>query len=62
MKVQQLAPGMITQTQSTCDKCMGEGQIIPEGKKCKVCKGKKITAEKKVLEVHVDRGVPNGHK
>lgn len=62
MKVVQLGPGMISQSAAVCDKCGGEGMIIPEGKRCKTCKGKKVCAERKVLEVHVDRGVTDKHK
>lgn len=53
---------MITQTQSTCKKCSGKGKDMPESKKCKLCTGSGITKERKVLECHVDKGTPNGHK
>lgn len=53
---------MITQTTQHCDRCGGEGIVIPEGKKCKKCKTQKIVREKETLEVQLDQGVPNGHK
>jgi len=61
-RVVQLGPGMITQTTNHCDKCAGEGILIPEGKKCKTCKTQKINREKEVIEVNLNKGVPNNHK
>lgn len=45
----QMGPGMYQQVQKTCDKCSGEGEIIGEGGKCKVCKGKKIMEKEKMI-------------
>lgn len=61
-KMQQLGPGMFTQSTAPCRKCMGEGTIIPDGKKCKKCKGEKILKIKDTLEVNIDRGAMNGSK
>mmetsp|Transcript_25048 Transcript_25048/g.20996 ORF Transcript_25048/g.20996 Transcript_25048/m.20996 type:complete len:81 (+) Transcript_25048:519-761(+) len=61
-RIVQLGPGMITQTTNHCDKCSGEGTIIPEGKKCKPCKTQKIVKEKDVIEINLDKGAPNGKK
>jgi len=52
---------MITQTQSACHECRGEGQIMSEKDKCKVCKGIKIADETKELEVALEPGVPEDH-
>lgn len=51
---------MVQQSQSTCQDCNGSGQQIKE--KCKGCLGKKTVQEKKVLEVHIDRGMKHGQK
>jgi len=61
-RIVQLGPGMITQTTNHCDKCSGEGTIIPEGKRCKTCKTQKIVKEKDVIEINLDKGAPNGKK
>jgi DnaJ-class molecular chaperone len=61
-KIVQLGPGMMSQSTQQCHKCGGEGQCIPEGKKCKKCKGQKILKEKEILEICLDKGVPNNHK
>ena len=47
----QIGPGMMQQIQSACDACSATGEIISEASKCKVCKGKKTTRDKKILEV-----------
>jgi DnaJ-class molecular chaperone len=62
MKMVQLGPGMYGQTRAPCDTCGGEGKSVDPKFKCKTCKGKKMNREKKVIDVVVDQGVPNGHK
>lgn len=57
-----MGPGILSQSTTTCPRCNGEGQCIPEGKRCKKCKGQKISKEKEILEVQLDKGVPNKHK
>lgn len=59
--VRQFGP-MIQQMQQTCSVCRGEGQIIANKDKCKVCRGKKIIPEKKILDVHIDPGMKDGHR
>jgi len=53
---------MIQQMQSPCDDCEAKGEIIAEGHKCKTCKGKKTTRDKKIIEVHIDPGMASNHK
>jgi len=53
---------MIQQSQSQCDKCGGEGTVIPEKDKCKACKGNKVVKEKKTLEVFVTKGMSHNTK
>ncbi|KAL7529529.1 hypothetical protein ACHAWF_003016 [Thalassiosira exigua] len=50
MEIRQLGPGMITQMQRQCDACNGQGQ------KCT------YKSERKVLEVHVEKGMQNNDK
>ena len=59
--MRQMGP-MIQRFQSVCPDCGGEGEIIREKDKCKKCLGKKTVVERKVLHLHVDKGVKNGHK
>ena len=38
------------------------GETISERDRCPQCKGNKVTQEKKVLEVHVEKGMQQGQK
>ena len=62
MKMQQIGPGMYTQSVGTCDTCSGEGRIVDPKYRCKKCKGKRVLEEKKVIEVQIDKGAPNKHR
>ena len=55
MKVitRQMGPGMIQQMQSPCDQCEAKGEIVSEAHKCKTCRGKKTTKDKKIIEVRI---------
>jgi DnaJ family protein A protein 2 len=59
--MRQMGP-MIQRFQTVCPDCQGEGEIIKEKDRCKQCNGKKTVVERKVLHVHVDRGVRTGTK
>lgn len=59
--MRQMGP-MIQRFQTVCPDCQGEGEIIREKDKCKRCAGKKTVIERKVLHVHVDKGVKSGFK
>lgn len=48
--------------QSVCTDCSGEGEVIAEGDRCKSCKGKKVTSETKIIEVHIDKGMQDGER
>ncbi|KIW58444.1 chaperone DnaJ, variant [Exophiala xenobiotica] len=59
--MRQMGP-MIQRFQTICPDCQGEGETIRDRDRCKRCMGKKTIVERKVLHVHVDRGVKSGHK
>lgn len=56
VRIAQLAPGMVQQMQSVCHECQGQGERINPKHRCKTCVGKKVNRERKILEVHVDKG------
>nr|UTS59887.1 heat shock protein 20 [Monochamus alternatus] len=62
VQVQQLGPGMLQQIQSVCPECRGQGERINPKDRCKQCQGKKVVRDRKILEVHVDKGMTDGQK
>lgn len=62
IQIQQLGPGLIQQIQSMCSDCRGQGERIDAKNMCKHCQGKKTVRDRKILEVHVDKGMVDGQK
>jgi DnaJ family protein A protein 2 len=62
ISIRQLGPSMIQQMQHVCSECKGSGEVINEKDKCGQCKGQKVVQDKKVLEVHVEKGMQHGQK
>ncbi|XP_068107395.1 dnaJ homolog subfamily A member 4-like [Hyperolius riggenbachi] len=60
--IQQLGPGMVQQIQTMCSDCHGEGERINAKDRCKQCNGNKVIREKKILEVHIKKGMRDGQK
>jgi len=58
----QIGLGMIQQMQHVCPECRGAGQVISEKDKCGQCRATKVVQEKKVVEVHVEKGMRHGEK
>lgn len=59
--LRQLGP-MMQQIQQPCNDCDATGEIINAKDKCKQCNGKKTISERKVLEVHIDKGMKSGQQ
>lgn len=57
----QIGP-MIQRFQTVCPDCNGDGEIISKEGRCKGCLGKKTISERKILHVHVDKGMQDGQK
>ncbi|NXS39339.1 DNJA1 protein, partial [Balaeniceps rex] len=62
IRIHQIGPGMVQQIQSVCMECQGHGERISPKDRCKSCAGRKIVREKKILEVHIDKGMKDGQK
>ncbi|KAL2540972.1 Chaperone protein dnaJ 2 [Abeliophyllum distichum] len=60
--IRQLGPGMLQQMQHPCNECKGTGETINDKDRCSQCKGEKVVLEKKVLDVHVEKGMQNGQQ
>jgi DnaJ family protein A protein 2 len=57
-----VGPGLVTQERIVCDACEGTGKVFKEKDRCKKCKGKRTTPEKKVLEIYIPRGAREGER
>ncbi|EFJ11191.1 hypothetical protein SELMODRAFT_118063 [Selaginella moellendorffii] len=62
ISIRHLGPSMIQQMQHVCGDCKGTGETISEKDKCNQCKGNKVVHDKKVLEVHVEKGMMHNQK
>ncbi|CAD8083078.1 unnamed protein product [Paramecium sonneborni] len=60
-KLQMIGPGMYSQSTGPCTDCGGDGTIFPEKDRCKKCKGNKVIDQEKVIEIPLERGVPDEH-
>ncbi|KAK2612201.1 DnaJ-like protein xdj1 [Conoideocrella luteorostrata] len=60
--IRQIGPGMMRRETVICDHCQGAGQVFKEKDRCKKCKGKRTTQEKKVLEIYIPRGSMQGER
>uniref|UniRef100_A0A8C5R4I0 Uncharacterized protein n=1 Tax=Leptobrachium leishanense TaxID=445787 RepID=A0A8C5R4I0_9ANUR len=55
-------PGVMHSIQTTCLECQGQGEYIRPRDLCHDCNGRKLIRQKKILMVHVDKGMKNGQK
>lgn len=62
LKMQQLGPGMYTQTQVECKECGGAGKTFEKKNICKDCQGKKMTVKNEKIEVPIPGGTADEEK
>lgn len=62
VRVEHVGPSIVQRIEAKCNDCFGQGEIIPQKDRCKNCEGKKIAREKKIIEVHIDKGMEDGQK
>lgn len=62
IRVEHVGPSIVQRIESKCNDCYGQGEIIPQKDRCKNCEGKKIAREKKIIEVHIDKGMEDGQR
>lgn len=60
--IQQLGIGIAQQINSRCPDCNGIGEKYHDRDRCNVCRGNRTKEEKKVLDVHIDKGMQNMQK
>jgi len=56
----QLMPGFVQQMQQQCPKCNGKGKVVSAP--CPECRGHRTVRGDHVLEVDIERGVPEGFR
>lgn len=62
IKMQQLGPGMYTQSQMECKDCSGTGKVIEKKNICKDCTGKKMSQKNEKIDIAVPVGTPDDDK
>lgn len=62
MGLRSVGPGLVTQERMVCDACSGSGKVFKEKDRCKKCKGKRTTSERKQLEIYIPRGAREGER
>lgn len=62
VKIQQIMPGFVQKSEQICRQCQGQGEVINAKDRCKTCNGKKTVRDRKILEVHVEKGMSDGQK
>ncbi|KAJ5067843.1 DNAj-like-2 isoform a-related [Anaeramoeba ignava] len=58
----QFGQGIVEQFSERCHACNGKGTTVLKGFECEKCKGKKVIAQEKVLDVFIERGMKEGEK
>lgn len=62
VKIQQIMPGFVQKSEQICRSCQGQGEVINAKDRCKNCNGKKTVRDRKILEVHVEKGMMDGQR
>lgn len=62
VQIQQLGPGMISQSTQKCVECNGKGKKIDPTKTCKHCKGRGVEKKKIKLELQLNKNHKDGDK
>eukprot|EP01063_Lacrimia_lanifica_P017457 TRINITY_DN24541_c0_g1_i1.p1 TRINITY_DN24541_c0_g1~~TRINITY_DN24541_c0_g1_i1.p1 ORF type:complete len:422 (+),score=196.91 TRINITY_DN24541_c0_g1_i1:47-1312(+) len=58
--MREFAPGFVQQMQVECHECNQKGYKIPDDVICRECNGEQIVKDRKVLEVHIEKGMKSG--
>eukprot|EP00759_Apiculatamorpha_spiralis_P008084 PhF_6_TR15061/c3_g1_i1/m.23666 len=60
MVTRQLGPMFVQQMQVQCSNCNGRGFACKPEDRCKGCDGKQVIKDKKIFEVHIEKGMKRG--
>jgi DnaJ-class molecular chaperone len=59
-QIQQMGPGMISQTRTTCVSCAGQGKRGKDGSICGACAGRKKIEHTEYINIELPPGIDNG--
>mmetsp|Transcript_33526 Transcript_33526/g.88033 ORF Transcript_33526/g.88033 Transcript_33526/m.88033 type:complete len:417 (+) Transcript_33526:74-1324(+) len=63
MQYRRIGPGFVQQVQAPCSKCNATGVFVPRSDQCTKCKGGSgLISKKEQIEVHIDKGMLDGHQ
>lgn len=62
LKIQQIAPGFVQQSQQTCHKCSGSGSIIRKEEQCNSCSGQARVSVTKKLKINLTKKTRDGEQ
>ena len=62
VQIQQLGPGMISQSTQKCGECNGKGKKLDPSKRCKECKGRGALKKKTKIELQLNKTHKEGDK
>ena len=62
VQIQQLGPGMISQSSQKCGECNGKGKKLDPSKRCKECRGRGAIKRKTKLELQLNKRHKDGDK
>uniref|UniRef100_A0A0K0F8Y1 DnaJ-like-2 (inferred by orthology to a D. melanogaster protein) n=1 Tax=Strongyloides venezuelensis TaxID=75913 RepID=A0A0K0F8Y1_STRVS len=60
VKIVQVGPGIVTQSQEACRQCQKTGEIFES--KCQECSGNKVVPNTEIVDVTVEKGMKDGEK
>lgn len=60
--IHQIGPGIVQHMENTCSVCKGQREVYADKDRCKQCSGKKTVRDRKILEVHIDKGMRDQQK
>ncbi|XP_011302182.1 dnaJ homolog subfamily A member 1 [Fopius arisanus] len=62
VQINPIGQGVVQQIRGSCGNCDGKGEYFFTRDRCKQCAGRKLMRERKILEVHVDKGMIDGQR
>lgn len=62
LKIMQIGPGFLSQTQTQCGSCLGKGKTIKPGEECMRCKTHRIIKKKTNYNIELKNTYSNGHE